>query len=44
MRNKEASGLMRNTYFSNHDAFKCKIYLNNSEDGVDFSINESAQE
>ena len=44
MRNKEASGLMRNIYFSNHDAFKCKIYLNNSEDGVDFSINESAQE
>ena len=44
MKNKEASSLMRNIYFSDHDAFKCKNYLNNSEDGTDFSINESTQE
>ena len=33
MENKQASSLMRSIYFSDHDAFKCKIYLNNSEDG-----------
>ena len=27
MKKKEASSLMRNIYFSDHDAFKCKIYL-----------------
>ena len=35
---------MRNIYFSDHDAFKCKLYLNISEDGIDFSINKSTQE
>ena len=30
LRNKQASSLMRNIFFSDHDAFKCKIYLNNS--------------
>ena len=44
MKNKQASSLMRNIYFSDHDAFKCKLYLNNSEDGIDFSINKSTQE
>ena len=44
MKNKQASSLMRSIYFSDHDAFKCEIYLNNSEDGIDFSINESTQE
>ena len=44
MKNKQASSLMRSIYFSDHDAFKCKIYLNNSEDDIGFSINESTQE
>ena len=44
MKNKQVSSLMRSIYFSDHDAFKCKIYLNNSEDGIGFSINESTQE
>ena len=28
MKKKQASSLMRNIYFSDYDAFKCKIYLN----------------
>ena len=44
MKNRQASSLMRNIYFSDHDAFNCKIYLNISENGVDFSINGSTQE
>ena len=44
MKNKQESSLMRKPYFSDHDAFNCKFYLNNSQDGIDFSINELTQE
>ena len=43
MKNKQVLRLMSNIYFSDHDAFKCEIYLNNSKDGIGFSIIESAQ-
>lgn len=43
MKNMQASSLMSYIYFSDHHAFKCKNYLNDSEDGIDFSIIESTQ-
>ena len=43
-KSNQASSLIRYIYFSDHDAFKCKVYLNNSEDGIDFSIIEPTQE
>ena len=43
MRDKESTVLTRSIYFSDHDAFKCKIIKNDSINVIDFSVVETSQ-